>query len=197
MKCLSPELLEYKVHPNHPSILIKIQILPGDPDDMNPSTYTFWEAGVERALVYTHIHMFCSSIIIKRIFMEEEVVMTYISCSWTLLHIRINCGEGNGTPLQYSCLKIPWTEEPGRLQSMGSLRLGHDWVTSLSFFTFMHWRRKWQPTPVFLPGESQGQRSLVGCRLWGHTESDTTEAMQQQQQNQLGGIENSQKPTHT
>ena len=35
----------------------------------------------------------------------------------------------------------------------------------LSDFTFMHWRRKWQPTPVFLPGESQGRRSLVSCRL--------------------------------
>ena len=46
----------------------------------------------------------------------------------------------------------------------------------------MHWRRKWQPTPVFLPGESQGQGSLVGCRQWGRTESDTTEAMQKQQQ---------------
>ena len=63
--------------------------------------------------------------------------------------------------------KIPWMEEPGRLQSMGSLRVGHDWVTSLSLFTFMHWRRKWQPTLVFLPGESQGQGSLMGCRLWG------------------------------
>ena len=42
--------------------------------------------------------------------------------------------------------------------------------------TIMHWRRKWQPTPVFLPGESQGLGSLVGCRLWGRTESDTTEA---------------------
>ena len=72
--------------------------------------------------------------------------------------------------------KIPWTEEPGRLQSMGSLRVGLDWVTSLSLFTFMHWRRTWQPTQVFLPGESQGQGSLVGCRLWGRTESDTTEA---------------------
>ena len=71
--------------------------------------------------------------------------------------------------------KTPWTEEPGRLQSMGSLGVGHDWATSLSLFTFMYWRRKWQPTPVFLPGESQGQGSLVGCRLWGHTESDTTE----------------------
>ena len=71
--------------------------------------------------------------------------------------------------------KIPWTEEPVRLQSMGSLRVGHDWATSLSLFSFMHWRRKWQPTPVFLPGESQGQGSLVGCRLWGRTESNTTE----------------------
>ena len=61
--------------------------------------------------------------------------------------------------------KIPWTEEPGRLQSMGSLRVGHDWATSLSLFTFMHWRRKWQPTPVFLPGESQGRESLAGCHL--------------------------------
>ena len=72
--------------------------------------------------------------------------------------------------------KIPWMEEPGGLQSMGSLRVGHNLATSLSLFTFMHWRRKWQPTLVFLPGESQGRGSLVGCRLWGHTESDMTEA---------------------
>ena len=72
--------------------------------------------------------------------------------------------------------KIPWMQEPGRLQSMGSLRVGHDWATSLSLFTFMHWRRKWQSTPVFLPGESQGWGSLVGCHLRGCTESDTTEA---------------------
>ena len=65
--------------------------------------------------------------------------------------------------------QIPWMEELGRLQSMGSLGVGHDRATSLSLFTFMHWRRKWQPTPVFLPGESQGRGSLVGCRLWGHT----------------------------
>ena len=112
--------------------------------------------------------------------------------------------EGNGTPLQYSCLgnptdgegwqttvhrvvksqtrlsdftftfhfhalekemaphssthawEMPWTEEPGRLQSIGSWRVRHNWVTLLSLFTFMHWRRKWQPTPVFLPGESKG-----------------------------------------
>ena len=71
--------------------------------------------------------------------------------------------------------RIPWMEEPVRQQSMGSLGVGHDSATSLSPFTFMHWRRKWQPTPVFLPGESQGQGSLVGCRLWGLTEPDTTE----------------------
>ena len=47
--------------------------------------------------------------------------------------------------------------------------------TSLSLFTFMHWRRIWQPTPVFLPGEAQGRGSLVSCHLWGRTELDTTE----------------------
>ena len=60
--------------------------------------------------------------------------------------------------------KIPRTEEPGRLQPTGLRRVGHDWATSLSLFLFMHWRRKWQPTPPFLPGESQGQGSLVGCQ---------------------------------
>ena len=69
--------------------------------------------------------------------------------------------------------KILWMEEPGRLRSMGSLGVRHD-ITSLSLITFMHWRRKWQPTPGLLPGESQGWRSLVGCCLWGRTESDTT-----------------------
>ena len=53
--------------------------------------------------------------------------------------------------------KIPWMEEPGGLQSMRSLRVGHDGATSLSLFTLMYWRRKWQPPPVFLPGESQGR----------------------------------------
>ena len=83
-------------------------------------------------------------------------------------------GEGNGTPLQYSCLENPmdggawWAAVHGVSKSRTRLS---DFI-----FTFMHWRRKWQPTPVFLPGESQGWGSLVGCRLWGRTESDTTEA---------------------
>ena len=68
--------------------------------------------------------------------------------------------------------KIPWAEEPGRLQSMGSWRVGHDWATSLSLFTFMRWRRKWQPTPVFLPGESQGREPgglpSMGSHRVGH-----------------------------
>ena len=84
--------------------------------------------------------------------------------------------------------KIPWMEEPGRLQSMGSLRVRHDWVTSLSLSTFMHWRRKWQPTPVFLPGESQGRRSLVGCSPWG-PHKDTTEATWQAGSSSLSYIE--------
>ena len=53
--------------------------------------------------------------------------------------------------------RIPGMGAPGGLQSMGSLGVGQDSATSLSLFTFMHWRRKWQPTPVFLPGESRGR----------------------------------------
>ena len=83
--------------------------------------------------------------------------------------------KGTVTHSSILAWKIPRAEEPGRLQSMGLLRVGHDWATSVSLFTFMHWRRKWQPTPVFLPGESQGWWGLVGCCLWGRTESDTTE----------------------
>ena len=52
----------------------------------------------------------------------------------------------------------------------------------------MHWRRKWQPTPVFLPGESQGWGSLVGCRLWGHTELDTPEQLSTQAQQDIISI---------
>ena len=94
--------------------------------------------------------------------------------------------EGNGTPLQYCCLENPmdggawWAAVHGVAKSR--TRLG----TSLSLFTFMHWRRIGQPTPVFLPGESQGWGSLVGCHLWGHTESDTTEATSQQQHTHKG-----------
>ena len=68
--------------------------------------------------------------------------------------------------------EIPWKEEPGRLRSMVSQRVPHDWATSLSLFTFMHWRRKWQPTPVFLPGESQGREPgglpSMGSHRAGH-----------------------------
>ena len=82
-------------------------------------------------------------------------------------------------PLQYSCLENPmdggaWQASVhGVAKSRTRLRDFH--------FTFMDWRRQWRPTPVFLPGESQGRGSLVGCRLWGRTESDTTEVTQQQQ----------------
>ena len=99
------------------------------------------------------------------------------------LLMRVN-REGNGTPLQYSCLENPMDRGAWQAAVHGVAKSR----TRLSnfTFTFTHWRRKWQPTPVFLPGESQGWRSLVGCRLWGHTELDTTEATQKQQQEQVG-----------
>ena len=94
--------------------------------------------------------------------------------SWVMLFVVFSF-EGRGTMAPRSSTlawKIPWTEEPGRLQFMGLLGVGHDWATSLSLFTFMHWRRKWQPTPVFLPGESQGRGSLVAA-VYGVAQSRT------------------------
>ena len=78
--------------------------------------------------------------------------------------------------------KIPWMEEPGGLQSMGWLRVRHDWATSLSLSCIGEGNGN--PLQYSCPGESQGRGSLVGCRLWGRTESDTTEATWQQQQQQ-------------
>ena len=69
--------------------------------------------------------------------------------------------------------KVPWMEEPGRLQSTGSLEVRHDFTFTFHFHAL---ERKWQPAPVFLPGESQGRESRVGCCLWGRAELDTTEA---------------------
>ena len=82
-------------------------------------------------------------------------------------------GEGNGTPLQYSCLENPMDGEAWKAAVHGVAE-GQTRLSDFTF-TFVHWGRKWQPTPVFLPGESQGQGSLVGCHLWGRTELDTTE----------------------
>ena len=78
--------------------------------------------------------------------------------------------------LQYSCLENPMDGGAWWAAVHGVATSRHNWATSLSLFTFLHWGRKWQFTPVFLPGESQGRGSLVGCRLWGRTELDTTEA---------------------
>ena len=112
--------------------------------------------------IYTHIYMYIYCVYI------HVYIYTYI-----YVHILEKAVALHSSTLAW---RIPWVEEPGGLQSMGLLRVRHNWATSLFRLTFMHWRRKWQPTPVFLPGESQGRGSLVGCRLWGCTESDTTEA---------------------
>ena len=87
---------------------------------------------------------------------------------------------GNGTPLHYSCLENPMDGGAWRAAVHGVSK-SRTRLRDFTFtFHFHHWRRQWQPTPVLLPGESQGRGSLVGCRLCGRTELDMTEATQQQ-----------------
>ena len=107
----------------------------------------------------------------------EEAQAGIMNAGRNINNLRYAAEKAMATHSSTLAWKIPGIAESGRLQSMGSRRVGHDWATSLSLFAFMHWRRKWQPTPVFLPGESQGWQSLVGCHLWGRTESDMTEAI--------------------
>ena len=93
-----------------------------------------------------------------------------------ILYIPKVVGEGNGIPLQYSCLENPM-DGGGWKAEVHGVAEGQTRLSDFTFtFHFHAWRRKWQPTPVFLPGESQGRESLVGFRLWGHTESDMTDA---------------------
>ena len=131
------------------------------------------EPGLATHFIYDIIHVSMTfSQIIPPSASPTESTRLFYRCS----HRDITLEKAMAPHSSTLAWKIPWTGEPGGLQSMGSWRVRHDWATSLSLFTFMHWRRKWQPTPVFLPGESQGRGSLVGCRLWGLTELDTTEA---------------------
>ena len=79
--------------------------------------------------------------------MRSKFILDHKGKHAITIQLSNRIGEGNGTHSSTLAWKIPWTEEPGRLQSMGSQRVVHDCTTSLPLFTFMHWRRKWQPTP--------------------------------------------------
>ena len=129
-------------------------------------------------------HLTC---ILRNLYADQEVTVRSRNVTWTgsksgkeyikavychlayLTYMQSISEKAMATHSSTLAWKIPWMEEPGRLQSMGSLRIGHDWATSLSLFTFMHWRRKWQPTPVSLPGESQGRgMQSLGLHRVGH-----------------------------
>ena len=109
--------------------------------------------------IYTHTHTHT----------HTEV---YLYIKKLRFRIEVNCPhsveKAMATHSSTLAWKIPWTEEPGGLQSLGSQRVRHDWATSLSLFSFMHWRRKWQLTPVFLPGESGTGEPGGLPSMWSH-----------------------------
>ena len=110
-----------------------------------------------------------------RVFSNESTLRMRWPKYWSFSFSIIPSKEHPGL----TSFRIDWLDllaVQGTLKSLLLLARCKTRHSSLSLFTFMHWRRKWQPTPVFLPGESQGRGSLVGCRLWGRIESDTTEA---------------------
>ena len=88
-------------------------------------------------------------------------------------------GEGNGTPLQYSCLENPMDGGAWKAAVYGVAEGSKTWSSCLHWVSivFHSQRRQWQPTPVLLPGKSHGRRSLVGCSPWGREESDMTEQL--------------------
>ena len=136
----------------------------------NPLQYSCLENPMDREAWRAVVHR------VKKSWTQLKRFSMYASCHIWVYQIITLYTKAMAPHSSTLAWKIPWMEKPGRMQSMGSWRVGHDWATSLSLFTSMPWRRKWQPTPVFLPGESQGWGSLVGCCLGGCTESDTTEA---------------------
>ena len=134
-------------------------------------------------LIFKHFFKLTSANISFNHLLKMYVDSLYLhlySCPANRFICIIFLREGNENPLQYSCLENPMDGGAWQATVHGVVKS----QTRLSDFTFMHWRRKWQPTPVFLPGESQGWGSLVGCHLWGRIESDTIEGTQQQQQQQ-------------
>ena len=139
---------------------------------------THWSArtlGLKPSPVTLHFFFLCSSQLFSLSNGNTNVFIHSAVHYW----LPIVCPEkAMATHSSTLAWEIPWTEEPGRLQSMGSRRVGQDWATSLSLFTFMHWRRNWEPTPICLPGESQGQEPggllFMGSHRVGHDWCDLT-----------------------
>ena len=108
-----------------------------------------------------------------RVKSHKKIILSERNPAWNRCILWFDMEKAMATHSSTLAWKIPWTEEPDRLQTMGSWRVRYNWASSLSLFTFMHWRRKWQPTPVFLPGESQGRGRAWWAAVYGVAQSWT------------------------
>ena len=157
----------------------------------SPRTIQLWLCQIffpqrnEHLIIYTVLkrksHWFYTLQLV--FFCQEIIILKRNSKTWTMSSSKMSVSEVTGRisskaafSRSSSIFTYPIARIIHRYQGYESLPAEFTVLSIIPVFTFMHWRRKWQPTSVFLPGESQGQRSLVGCHLWGHTESDTTEA---------------------
>ena len=108
------------------------------------------------------------------LYMHICVWCVCVVCVCVYIYIYISSAEKAMAPHSSTLAwKIPWMEGPGRLQSIGSQRVRHDWTASLSLFTFMHWRRQWQPTPGLLPGENPRDSRAWWAAVYGVSQSLT------------------------
>ena len=144
-----------------------------------PESYSKFPLAIYFTYGFVNVYVTFSIGLPFSLFSSHSIHRSVLYVCFSIAALKINSSVPS-LQIPYICVSIQYLYSSFWLTSL--CIIGSSFIhlirTDSNLFLFMaeYWRRKWQPTPVFLPGESQGRGSLVGCRLWGHTELDTTEA---------------------